>query len=178
MTCIVGYIDKVAYIGGDSAASGGDSVNIRKDPKVFRNGDFIFGCVGSYRMIQLLMYSFKPPVIEKEIHEYMCTDFIDAVRECFRQGGYIAVENLQESGGSFMVGYKDRLFSIFNNFQVAENVDNFATLGVSMDTSAGAMFCLDKLDLSPEEKITKALEASEYINEGVRRPFIIINANL
>ena len=44
MTCIVGYIDKVAYIGGDSAASGGDSVNIRKDPKVFRNGDFIFGC--------------------------------------------------------------------------------------------------------------------------------------
>lgn len=177
MTCIVGYIDKVAYIGGDSAANNGSTVVNRKDNKVFRNGDFIFGCTTSYRMIQLLMYSFKPPVIEKEIHEYMCTDFIDAVRECFKQGGYLEVENSQEYGGSFIVGYKDRLFLIASDFQVSEHVDKYTAIGAGMEVATGAMFCLDKLDLSPEEKITKALEASEYINEGVRRPFIIINTN-
>jgi hypothetical protein len=38
MTCIVGYIDrqnKKIYMGGDSASVGGNTLRIRKDPKVF-----------------------------------------------------------------------------------------------------------------------------------------------
>lgn len=44
MTCIVGIKDKESHrvvIGGDSAASVGRSHNLRKDPKVFKNGDFL-----------------------------------------------------------------------------------------------------------------------------------------
>lgn len=49
----------------------------------------MIGWLTSFRMIQLLRFTFKPPEIgEKDIYEYMCTDFIDEVRECFKRGGY------------------------------------------------------------------------------------------
>lgn len=93
MTCIVGYLDKKTKkvtIGGDSAGSSSNRVTIRKDVKVFKNDDFVIGCTSSFRMIQLLRFSFKPPEIKlKDIYEYMCTDFINVVRNCFKDGGYI-----------------------------------------------------------------------------------------
>ena len=55
MTCIVGLIheDKV-YIGADSAGAANGNITIRKDKKVFKVGEFIFGCTSSFRMIQLI----------------------------------------------------------------------------------------------------------------------------
>jgi hypothetical protein len=51
MTCIVGLIDKKSdnvVIGGDSAAVAGHDVSIVKQPKVFKKGDFVFGCTTLY----------------------------------------------------------------------------------------------------------------------------------
>lgn len=64
MTCIVGMLNPKGgnvIIGGDSAAVSGIDVQLEKQPKVFRNGDFIFGCTTSFRMIQLLKFQFEPP---------------------------------------------------------------------------------------------------------------------
>ncbi|HRH83558.1 MAG TPA: hypothetical protein PK210_04910 [Bacteroidia bacterium] len=62
MTCIVGLVDQEkVIIGGDSAATVGTSISLWSDPKVFKIGDFIFGCEGSFRMIQLMKYKFIPP---------------------------------------------------------------------------------------------------------------------
>ena len=73
MTCIVGMVDKLAknvIIGGDSAESTNVNIFIRKDAKIFQNGNFIIGCTSSFRMIQLLRFTFKPPKIKtKDIYE-------------------------------------------------------------------------------------------------------------
>lgn len=51
MTCIIGFIkNKKVYIGGDSAGVGGSHVTIRRDSKVFKNGNFIMGYTSSFRM--------------------------------------------------------------------------------------------------------------------------------
>ena len=51
-------------------------LQFEKMKKVFKNGDFVIGCTSSFRMIQLLRFSFKPrKVYDKDIYEYMCTDF-------------------------------------------------------------------------------------------------------
>ncbi|HZK68569.1 MAG TPA: hypothetical protein VFC36_03120, partial [Paludibacter sp.] len=121
MTCIVGMVDKNSnrvIIGGDSASSGGSNVFIRKDPKVFKNGEFLIGCTTSFRMIQLLRFSLSLPEVTKDIYEYMCTDFINEVRKCFKDGGYLQkYTNGDEKGGSFLVAYKNRLFKIEDDFQ-------------------------------------------------------------
>lgn len=176
MTCIVGAFDKNGlYIGADSAACASYDKTIRKDTKVFKVQDFIIGCTSSFRMIQLLRFSFKPPKIKKkqDVYEYMCTDFIKAVRDCFKAGGYIHIENSEESGGVFIVGFKGRLFKVDRDFQVGESVDSYAACGCGSSYALGAMSILQESDFPIWEKITLALKSAEKFSAGVSGPFII-----
>lgn len=180
MTCIVGVVDKKlnkVFIGGDSASAGYNNIFIRKDEKVFRNGAFVIGCTTSFRMIQLLRYSFKPPKINgKDIYEYMCTDFINEVRECFKNGGYIQkFQDGDEKGGDFLVAYENRLFKVDSDFQVAENLNGIDACGSGMDFALGSVYSLIDRKITTEDKIFKALESAEFFSLGVRKPFILIN---
>jgi ATP-dependent protease HslVU (ClpYQ) peptidase subunit len=179
MTCIIGIVDKKrVIIGGDSCASGDCREIIRKDVKVFRNGDFIFGCTSSYRMIQLLMYSFIPPKVNtKNIHRYMCTDFIEELRKCFKKGGYIKkFEEGDEKGGTFLVGYKNRLFRVEDDLQVAEASCGFNAAGIGEGIALGALFALKRDTFIRGENLIKhSLSAVSELSEGVRPPFIILS---
>lgn len=179
MTCIIGMIDKKrrkVIMGADSASSNGSNIFIRKDKKIFKNGEFVIGCTSSFRMIQLLRFSFKPPEIKnKDIYEYMCTDFIDTIRECFKNGGFLQKNtDGDDKGGMFLVAYKNRLFKIEADFQVAENLNGIDSCGCGQDFALGALYsCLNDASISTEEKINKALQAAEFLSIGVSRPFII-----
>lgn len=177
MTCIVGFLDKendVVIMGADSAGVAGSLIMARKDTKLFKNGDFVIGCTSSFRMIQLLRFSFKPPVInDKDIYEYMCTDFINEVRKCFTDGGYIQKQkDGDEKGGTFLVAYKNRLFQIDEDFQVGENIDGFASVGCGVEYALGAIYSTDMNEVSPEKIVLRALKAAEHFSTGVCRPFI------
>ena len=179
MTCIVGYLDKKTKkvtIGADSAGVAGLEITIRKDPKVFKNGDFIIGCTSSFRMIQLLRFSFKPPEVKcKDIYEYMCVDFVNAVRACFNEGGYLQKEKEgDEKGGTFLVGYKDRLFKIDGDFQVGESLNGMASCGCGSDFALGSLFSTEKTGISTKDMILKALESAAFFSAGVAKPFLVL----
>jgi hypothetical protein len=174
MTCIVGLVDQgKIYIGGDSAGVGGMSLIVRADEKVFINGDFIMGFTSSFRMGQLLRYSLKPPVHHPDVDlfGYMVTDFIDAVRTCLKTGGFAEKEKEVEKAGTFLVGFKGRLFKVEGDYQVGESGVPYDACGCGEDIALGAMFASP--DLPPEKRILTALEAAEQYSAGVRRPFII-----
>ena len=177
MTCIAGikHQGKV-YIGCDSAGVGGWEITSRKDPKIFISGKFAFGCTTSFRMIQLLRYRLKIPslpVSDGQIHRYLSTDFVDAVRQCLKDGGMAEKEKDVEKGGTFMIGVHGRLFVIHDDYQVSESLDSYASIG------SGAAYALGSLATSignPIKRIKKALEVAAYFNMGVRGPFDIIKA--
>lgn len=175
MTCIIGYIDKEGvYIGGDSAAVSEDdlSYNIRTDEKVFTKNDFIFGYSTSFRMGQLLRYKLKIPGHPKgmDVHQYMVTLFIDAVKRCFEDNDYH--EMMTEEGGSFMVGYKGKLYVILSDYQVAQPKESFAALGCGDLIALGAMYA--SVEKDPIKKIEIALSAAVAFSMGVKPPFVII----
>lgn len=177
MTCIVGYLDKESdkvTMGADSAGVAGMDITIRKDPKIFRNGEFIIGCTSSFRMIQLLRFSFKPPERKCwDVYEYMCTDFINEVRKCFKDGGFLQkYKEGDEGGGTFLVAYKNRLFEIEGDFQVGENLNGMACVGCGADFAIGSLYTSENTDLSPEKRVLKALEAAAFFSAGVSEPFI------
>ena len=174
MTCIVGYVDKKnkkVVMGADSAGVGGLDITIRKDKKIFKVGDFVIGCTTSFRMIQILQFSFNPPkVYDKDLYEYMCTDFINSVKECFKNGGYLQkYSNGDEKGGTFLVGYKDRLFSIQDDFQVQESIDGFDSCGCGFKYALASMYTNKKSNA--KKIVIKALETAEYYSGGVCSPF-------
>jgi ATP-dependent protease HslVU (ClpYQ) peptidase subunit len=175
MTCIVGVIHKgKTYIGADSAGVAGLDITIRKDSKVFKVGEFVIGCCGSFRMINLLKFSLNPPKVyhDDDIYKYMCTEFVNAVRNCFKNGGFLKIDSNVESGGFFLVGYKDRLFNVQNDYQVGECEKPYDAMGCGEPFALGALDVLPK-EMKPEDKIKKALEIAAYRSGGVRPPFII-----
>lgn len=178
MTCIVGVIDKdKVWIGGDSAGVGGYDITVRKDPKIFKVGDFLIGCTSSFRMIQLLRFSLNPPKRhpDKEAYEYMCTEFINEVRRCFKDGGFNEFHNSAEHGGTFLVGYNGRLFCVGGDYQVGESHDNYMAVGCGEAYALGAAKVL--FDYTKENNafnvINEALQAAVHFSAGVRPPFVI-----
>lgn len=174
MTCIVGLVeDGKVYIGGDSAGTAGWSLTIRKDAKVFRNGDFLIGGTSSFRMLQLLRYAFLPPAYDEstDLERYMATKFVDAVRETFKAGGFAQKTSDQESGGHFLVGFRGRLFHIESDYQAGEAVCGYDAAGCGADIALGALFATPSM--RPKKRLELALQAAEQHNAGVRGPFCI-----
>ena len=142
MTVIIGmvYGNKV-YMAGDSlGVSSYDKVE-RDDPKVFKNDKFLIGFTTSFRMGQLLQYKFKPPKQKpkQSDHEYMVTDFIDAVRKVLNDNGYGEKDKNQETGGQFLVGYKSALYQIDSDYQVGIPTDQYAAIGCGAAYAIGAL---------------------------------------
>lgn len=184
MTCIVGIIDKETnsvVMGADSAGVAGLHIVVRKDPKMFWNGDFLIGCTSSFRMIQLLQYNLELPKYNEgdDLHKYMCTKFIDEVRKCFKKGGFLKKEHEEEEGGTFLVAHKNRLFTIEDDFQVAESEDPYAAVGCGYSYALGALSTLEEViqhesvKYRAEVKVHMALEAASKHSGGVCEPFII-----
>lgn len=171
MTCIVGLVDKGSvYIGGDSRGVAGLSVSERADEKVFVNGPFVMGFTTSFRMGQLLRYKFDPPAqtTSQNDMEYLVTDFIDAARRCFKDNGF----GSEKEGGTFLVGYSERLYTINSDFQVGIPADPFDSVGSGSDLALGAMYATKGME--PVKRITLALEAASKFNAGVAPPFHVI----
>lgn len=175
MTCIVSVQEKgIIYMGGDSAGVAGLSITIRSDVKVFQNHEFLIGFAGSFRMGQLLHYRFVPPPQPVGVDDmrYMVTDFIDGVRKCFFDNGYGSKE--RNEGGSFLVGYKGRLYTIDRDFQVGIPTDQMYAIGSGQEISLGALYATKKM--KPEARLKLALEAAAHHNAGVIAPFIFMKS--
>ena len=175
MTCIVGIVKKnKVLIGADSAGVGDGDITIRKDKKIFKNNGFVIGCTSSFRMIQLLQFSFTPPEIKgKELFKYMCTDFIDEVRKCFTDGGYIQkYTDGDEKGGSFLVGINGRLFNVQDDFQVSESIINYDAIGCGYAYALGSLFSTKDIGLSEKKRLKIALKTAVKFSTGVEPPFV------
>lgn len=179
MTCIVGMAkDGKVFIGGDSAGSAGYDLTVRADTKVFRRGPFLLGFTSSFRMGQLLRYKLKVPRHPDKMadHRFMATLFIDSVRECLKEGGFAKKENEVEEGGTFLVGYRGRIYTVHDDYQVGEPSDGFAAVGCGEQIAHGALYVAGKMGLAPRESLMAALRASERFSGGVRGPFKVVAA--
>lgn len=177
MTCIAGMVaaNGDIIVGGDSAGVAGLDLAVRRDPKVFTKGNFIYGFTSSFRMGQLIQYRFDAPDHDprKDVDTYLRTDWIDALRKCFDAGGYSRRNNGSEEAGTFLVGYRGRLFFVDSDYQIGEALHPFFACGCGQSLALGAMFALQESAFSEEDKIGKALECAEQYSAGVRRPFVI-----
>ena len=174
MTCIVAIAEAGnIWMGADSAGVVGYSLSARRDPKIYRVGDFLFGFTSSFRMGQLLGYKFSPPQHHREwdVERYMVTVFVDELRSTLKSGGYARTHDGEEEAGQFLVGYQGRIFRIDSDYQVGENIEPYNAVGCGAALALGALHATR--GKTPDERISAALEAAEAFNAGVRRPFII-----
>lgn len=180
MTCIVGIqTSSGVWIGGDSAAVAGDSINVRADEKVFFNGEFLFGFCGSFRVGNLIRYAFTPPSQScDDDMSFLVNDVVDAMRTLQRDRRAIRRmnEETHESDSSFLVAYKGRLYSIETDYQIAKPLEGYAAIGSGADVAMGALAATEKMR-DPRKRVLLALEAAARHCTGVRGPFIALKSS-
>ncbi len=182
MTCIVGMVENGKVVmGADSlGASGWDALH-RKDPKVFRNGQYLIGFTSSYRMGQILMVASLPKFEPGQYDEYqfMLRRFVPGIREALSAGGYIKKKDEREEGGTFLVGFNGRLFNIADDFQVAESSEDYDACGCGRPYALATMRTLKisgrgSFIFTATGKIRWALMVAAHYSNGVGEPFTIL----
>lgn len=174
MTCVCGIAERGrVYLGADSIAVGGYSMDVRATPKVFRRGPFVIGCANSLRAADVIRYRFHPlplPVNPSfNLHRYMATDFVDALRDVLKAHGVMVVENsAEEAPLELVVGVRGRLFTLDDDLQVGESTHDFAAVGCGRDLALGALYASTG---TPRTRLTTALRAAQAFSAGVRAPF-------
>jgi len=186
MTCIVALINEnKVFLGGDAAASDDKSGLIfqRTDPKVFRVGQFGIGFVDSFRMGQILQYSWTPPVYKpttgyRNLDKFLRTKFVESVKEAFKENGYgnqnPGTEDGDE-GGIFIVAVQGagRIFTMDSDFHIGEADVQYMAEGAGQELALGSLFSTAQIK-TPRKRVRMALEAATKFNMAVRPPFTII----
>lgn len=178
MTCIVGWLEKGdVYLGGDSAGVSGYDVTVRKDPKVFKVGEFVIGFTTSFRMGQILMFKFNPSAPEENMtdYQYMCTTVIDHIRTIFKESGFGTTKDGTDLGGCFLIGYRGHLYKIASDYQVGEAIDPFEACGCGEDYAKGSLYALRDEELTPITRLKLALETAANFSTGVKAPFVVVS---
>lgn len=172
MTCIVGVVEKDhVVLGGDAAATGGNSISLITDPKVFKIGSWIFGGAGSLRFIQVMKYNFEQPKIgNKDVLRYLCSDFVSEVLKICETSGINKTEN--GKFGGMLIGYKNRLFELDDDLQILENINGLSAIGSGADLALGS---LHSTTGPAHDRCLTALEAAATYNTTVSKPFTIIS---
>lgn len=182
MTCIVAIAQNgTVYMGSDHAASDDKSgwIIARKEPKVFKVGQYGVGFTDSFRMGQILQYNWNPPKYvptktNSGLDKFMRTKFIDSVKDAFQMHGYGSIIPGQEAeGGVFIVGVEGRIFTIDEDFHVGEAVVNYMAEGSGAFFAMGALHATKK-QKNPKMRIKAALEAASEFSMSVAPPFTYI----
>jgi len=174
MTCIVAVKDdNKIIVGGDLQGSSSWEKRERADKKVFKKDNMVFGFTSSYRMGQLIQYELNIPLDNKEIEtfKYMVSSFVPALQDCLKQKQYASLKDNVLTGGTFIVGFRGRIFRIESDFQVAENVYNYDACGCGESYSLGALSILDGEKINLKQKAESALKAAALFSNGVGSNF-------
>jgi ATP-dependent protease HslVU (ClpYQ) peptidase subunit len=179
MTCIVAIKHKgLIYMGCDSAGCAGYEITDRADKKIFGKAGYIFGFAGSYRVGQIVKYSFIPPKNERATYdEYIHTDFVNGLRACLDKGGCLKKDgNLDLSVGMFLIGSSvdSKIYCLETDFQIAETLDDYESIGSGAHIAKGSLYSTEYIKEYPLKRIEIALTASEKFISSVRRPFFTI----
>jgi len=183
MTCIVAIAQNgIVYMGSDHAASDDKTgwILSRKEPKVFKVGQYGIAFTDSFRMGQILQYSWTPPKYtptktNSGLDKFMRTKFIDSVKMAFKEGGYGSVGSSSEedTGGIFIVGLEGRIFTVDEDFHVGENVVNYMAEGSGGQVALGALHAT-RNQKNPRLRLKAALEAATEFNMSVAAPYTYI----
>jgi ATP-dependent protease HslVU (ClpYQ) peptidase subunit len=166
MSCLIAYKSgNKIYLGSDGAATEEDG-DIRpiKTKKIFRVGDYLIGYAGSIRAGQIIR-NIDPPETIEELIEVMRTK----MEEC----GCLAITDASTSlsQSCFIVIHRDIIYEILSDFQLNEVSGNFTTIGCGGPYAFGAMHVIQEEDLSPSQKIVKALKVVSEYHAAVRPPY-------
>ena len=180
MTCITGMVrNGHVYMAGDLMGSNGFTGKVYPDSKVFVNGDFIIGYTSSFRMGQILEWNWNQPLRQEGIcdREYMQLNVVESLRETFAAFGYGVKGGLEDIGGNFLIGYKDKLYEMQNNFSLL-SIEDYAAVGSGSYHAEAILHLLyENEEVHPFEIMETAIGTAAHFTQSVSRECTVFSTD-
>ena len=187
MTAVVGWIEKTkkkVWVGADSSCNDDDTILSVSNPKVFQVGDFLIGGCGSFRAMQLLMYSHDdidtnlfdliPPKRPKTLFRFMVSEFVPTIRQIYYNNDFLLDGICDEFG--LLIGVNCNLFVINHDFHI-DHVQDYTAIGAGYHICLGALDVCWQLDnISGDKALNIALNTASKYSNCVQGPNVILGA--
>jgi ATP-dependent protease HslVU (ClpYQ) peptidase subunit len=175
MTCIVGLrTSNVTILSADSIGSGEMVSERYTTEKIFklvdaRNTMMLVGFQGSYRFGDIIKYCLDIPTIPKhDINKYMVREFIPSLITALDEGGCLSQQDDKGiKGGECIIGVRDKLFLIQDDFSVLEPEAKFTSIGSGFTYALGSLHTTSNMYMSPQNRVQLALEAASVYSPTV-----------
>lgn len=168
MTCIVAVSDgKTVHMAADRGASDGNVILKLAKPKIHKNGEYLIGYAGSMSGGQLLQSIALPAIPKKELHAFMRTGFIKALKDAVENYG-IGTSEADES--LVLVACRGRIFEISPvDWSVAEW--RSTSIGSGAPVALGAMYVMESSGIEDYEILVRtAVEAACDLSPTCKLP--------
>ncbi len=100
--------------------------------------------------------------------EYVHTVFVDEIKRIAIENGYDPITD----PACLLVGFKDKLFTLQEDFSIIENLCGYAAIGGGGDYALGALHILTSAPIdNPKDILEKSLETSTLFSPSVCAPF-------
>jgi ATP-dependent protease HslVU (ClpYQ) peptidase subunit len=184
MTIIVGYKDQgKVWMGCDSCATDGDgNIMTLKQQKIFKlNNQMLIGHTGGIRGRQIIEHNEWLLPYDKENHDgedplmqYLCTFFIDALNELFKDLDY-SKEKIERD--QYLIGIEGRLFIIDGAMQVIEFDSDYSAIGCGTNYALGSLYTSKLIygNIPMKSVIMQALETACKFDNACSKPFHIMS---
>ena len=199
MTCIIGYLDRIAqvgYIAGDSSRCDFEAgfQDIVFHSKVFisvSHPDILIGATTSFRHIDLLKYYdiFEGLKSSKNLdHMFMVKNVVPRVHDLF---GNCWTED-SNNGANVIIVTPYALFEIQSDYSVISPSTNFISVGFGAPYVMASLYTSDnhpRIDIVShdgypdkrskriEEDITVAMQCADRYAIGVHSPFLMLSTD-
>lgn len=165
MTCIAGIAQGgIVHLGADTQATADTEIFERADDKLFALGDYVIGFSGSYRIGQIIRYSFDAPVFNRNVydseHEFMVTNFVPTVIRTLKSYDVLGTERPVSMSGELLIGLRGKLFSVGDDFQVGMERSQYDGIGSGGLVARASLFSTADMLLSPAERVSLAVRAA------------------
>jgi ATP-dependent protease HslVU (ClpYQ) peptidase subunit len=120
----------------------------KESGKVFQKGPYILGAAGDMRAVNLLAYTFKPPLPAKNelepaaLDRFISTKFIPSLKACFEEASY---SEKGEQDSTVLAVINGKVYEIGSNYEWCHDVSGLYALGSGSDYALGAMHAMKSI---------------------------------
>lgn len=172
MTTIIGveYANRCVLL-GDSRVVGDSKIYSHPDMvKVVTNGNYLVGAAGDVRALQVVLHTWKPPVLlakdKSNIFQFMVSKVAPSLKQLFTDSGLLDSKSPDKDFEiNVLIALNGNLFEIDSDFAVSRNSDGYYAVGTGGDYALGALYA----GVTPEE----AAKVAAINDSKTAEPFIV-----